>query len=96
MSYKFVDNGSRKKDAVEVRPEDILITTEVGEYDRVQLAKGQYPNRQTGGVNHVVKILGIGNPTTFGPEKFVALTKFMDAIGKHFVSLGLLEKEEEE
>lgn len=91
--FKFV-GGADRKQPKEIRPEDILMEIEIGGTP-VKLVKDQYPNRRTGGVNHVVKIVGIGNPTTFGAEKFMALLQFMDRIGEHFVEVGQLAPAEE-
>ena len=92
-NYKFVGGG--QKESREIKPEDILKEIEVGDR-KVQLVKATYPNRRTGGDNHVVKIVGISNPTTFGAEKFVALQQFMKAIGVHFVDVGQLAPADEE
>ena len=86
-NFKFVGGEGKKDNRID--PADVLQEMELGD-KKIQLVKATYPNRQSGGVNYVVKLCGIGNPTTFGAEKAVALQHFMDAILEHFVSVGQL------
>lgn len=91
-NFKFV-GGARK--TMEVDPDKVLAEVELGER-KVVLIKDEYPNRRTGGVNHVVKMVGIGNPTTFGAEKHLAWMELQDAITEHFISVGQIEPDADE
>lgn len=91
--FKYVGGVERK--TKEIDPESILAEIELGER-KVTLVKDTFPNRRTGGVNHVVKILGVGNPTTFGAEKHLAWMEFQEKITEHFIAVGQIEPEEED
>ena len=87
--FTFV-GGDNRRQTEEIKPEDILAEVEIGDR-KVMAVKAKYKNKG-GGWNYVVKLIGIGNPTTFGAEKHVAWKALDQAITDHFIEIGQIAK----